>query len=357
MAMTHDYQQAAVNIARHPRASAALRPLIADVGRRSGEFPDFLANHVPMVLEAMGCLGASPERLREYGDHYNSAHAVPFPPPAVAPLSEDSWRSAIGQRSRETDLRDFFGDVVSHIGGDASIRRYLPTLFPGVAASATHGLMRLAYACLRNDENEIGIALGYWAATYLAFPAVPGTGPSTTDPLSLVLEMPAEPSFRNITVSSTLLWKWIENMGTLPAFQALLGRLEPSDALLPQVRSASLVLYAATMSFEALHAVTGAHWLRLVGPHLDNPGELVARWWEVVLSLYTKLDMPALPDAETVDGWRALAVPPDAEIAAAAIASNDEHDHSLVFSAFEEFKLTGDPLYRVVAARRVGLID
>ena len=36
-------------------------------------------------------------------------------------------------------------------------------------------------------------------------------------------------------------------------------------------------------------------------------------------------------------------------IAAAAVASDDEHDHSLVFSAFEEFRVFGDPLYKVVA--------
>ena len=49
-------------------------------------------------------------------------------------------------------------------------------------------------------------------------------------------------------------------------------------------------------------------------------------------------------------------MPSDAAIAAAAVASDDEHDHSLVFSAFEEFRVFGDPLYKVVAARRVGLL-
>jgi hypothetical protein len=340
----------------HPRANARLRPLIAEIGQKSAEFPLLLANHLPMVLEAMGRLGASPERLDAYATHYNSVHAVPPAPPAVAVLDETSWRSAIGQRERETDLRDFFIDVVSRIGGLAAIRQYIPVLAPGVAASATHGLMRLAYAVLRRDENEIGIALGYWAATYLAFPPARPHAAPTGDPVALVMEMPAESSFRNVTVSSTLLWKWIEHMGTLPAFQGLLGRLRPDDGLLSKVRQASLILYAGTMSFEALHAVTGSHWLRLVSPHLDAPGELVARWWEVVLSLYPKIGMPELPSAGTLEGWRKLAVPTDAEIAAVAVASDDEHDHSLVFSALEEFKLTGDPLYRVVAARRVGLI-
>lgn len=357
MALSMQFPESPVGtIVRHPRANAHLRPLIAEVGQRSGEFPHLLANHLPMVLEAMARLGASPERLDEYAAHYISAHAVPMPAPSVGPLTEATWQSALGQREREADLRDFFANVVADIGGSAAIAQYLPRLYPGVAASATHGLMRLAYAVLRRDETEIGVSLGYWAATYLAFPAAKPGGKPTSDPLELVLAMRPEPSFVGITVSSTLLWKWIENMGTLPAFQALLGRLTPDDDLLPKLRQASLALYAATMSFEALHAVTGSHWLRLVSPYLDEPGELVARWWEVVLSLYTKIGMPELPSAEVLDRWRALPVPSDAEIAAAAVASDDEHDHSLTFSALEEFKLTGDPLYRVVAARRVGLI-
>lgn len=108
---------ASSGICRHPTASARLRPLIAEVGQRSGEFPDFLANHLPMVLEAMGRLGATPERLEAYARHYTLAHAVPFPPPAIASLTDQTWRSALGQRERETDLRDYFADVVSNIGG------------------------------------------------------------------------------------------------------------------------------------------------------------------------------------------------------------------------------------------------
>lgn len=341
----------------HPRASTHVRRLIAEVGQRSGEFPDYLANHLPMVLEAMMRLGASPDRLSEYAEHYITAHAVPFPPPAIAPLDESTWRACLGQRERETDLRDFFAQRVAELGGRETIARYMPDLAPGIAASATHGLMRLAYAVLRRDETEIGIALGYWAATYLAFPAVPERLPDVSEPAELVLGMVGEPSFANVTVSSTLLWKWIEAMGEIPAFQQRLGRLVPSPDLLTKVRSASLVLYAGTMSFEALHAVTGSHWLRLVGPHVIDAPALVIRFWEVVLSLYPKIGMPPLPDQQWLARQRQLPVPPDSAIAAAAVASNDEHDHSLVFSALEEFRFTGDPLYRVLAARRVGLID
>ncbi len=336
----------------------AIAALIAQIGRRSGEFPDCLANHLPMVLEAMARLGASFARLEEYADQYIRVHAVPFPPSTGASLDEANWKDAIGDRQREADLRLFFAGVVKQIGRQAAVRRYVPLLAPAVAASATHGLMRLAYALMRGDDTEVANALGYWAATYLAYEGIPGDRIATvTDPLAHLLAMREEVAFRNVEAPTHLLWKWIEAMGRLPAFQDRLGRLVAAPDFLEQIRPASLLLYSSSMSFEALHAVTGCHWLRLVSPYLDEPQKLAMHFWEVVLALYTKIGMPLPPSPDVVAAWRVLPLPDDQEIAAAAVASDDEHDHSLVFSAFEEYRHTGDRLYKVVAARRVGLIN
>lgn len=340
------------------RTENCVRTLIADVGRRSGEFPVDLANHLPMVLEAMSRLGASPARLEDYAGHYTRVHAVPFPPPPVAPIGEATWLEALGHRERESDLRLFFEGIVGETGGPAAVRRYLPVLTPGVAASATHGLMRLAYALLRKDDAEVAAALGYWATTYLAYDSIPKDRIAhVTDPVAHLAAMAEEPELQNLEGPTHLLWKWIEAMGTVPAFQDRLGQIVARPDSLDRMRQGALALYAATMSFEALHAVTGCHWLRLVSPHLDEPQRLAVHFWEVVLALYTKIGMPPLPSAQALEAWRNLPLPGDQDIAAAAVASNDEHDHSLVFSAFEEYRQTGDRLYKVVAARRVGLID
>ena len=335
-------------------ASSSAASLIADVGRRSGEFPDYLANHLPMVLEAISRLGASPERLSDYARYYIETNKVPFPPRARERIDRSNWLSTLGDRSRESDYRDFFAEEVSRLGGREAIRSYVPVLQGGVAASATHGLMRLAYSVLRDDEVETGIALGYWAATYLALPVPRSSG--REDPVDLLASMRDVPSFRHVEPGSTLLWRWIQAMGGLQEFQELLGRVRTDATLLTAMREASLALYAGTMSFEALHALTGCHWLRLVSHCLDEPEKLAARFWEVVMALYAKIGLPELPTASQLGAWRSIEVPSDAEIAAVAVASNDEHDHSLVFSALEEFKTTGDPLYRVVAARKVRLL-
>ncbi|QWW71456.1 questin oxidase family protein [Rhizobium sp. WYJ-E13] len=342
---------------RDEATGTRLRELIADVGRRSGEFPDDLANHLPMVLEAMARLGAPAARLEAYAEHYTRSHAVPMQPPLISALDDATWRSALGRREREGDLRRYFTARVSKEGGSATALAVMPVLAPGVAASATHGLMRLAYAFLRNDDAEVAAALGYWAATYLAYKGIPAERmPDTTDPLACLIDMRADPALRNLDAPTHLLWKWIEAMGKLSAFRDRLGRLVAGPDFLDRIRPASLALYAGTMSFEALHAVTGCHWLRLVSPHIGEPQRLALHFWEVVMALYTKIGMPLPPTSGELEEWRHLPLPSDAEIAAAAVASDDEHDHSLVFSAFEEYRYTGDRLYKVVAARRVGLI-
>ena len=44
------------------------------------------------------------------------------------------------------------------------------------------------------------------------------------------------------------------------------------------------------------------------------------------------------------------------EIHREAITRDDEHDLSLSFSASEEFKRYGDPLYKYAAAKRLNLV-
>src|SRR4051794_21719766 len=133
----------------------------------SVEFPDRLANHVPMVLVALERLGASPERLWQwYQTYHDSNHLPPMPPP-VAPIERSNWQTALGDRSREADYRTFFEDEVRRLGIDSAIRIYLPGMVFGMAASAMHPLMRLAYGVLRKDQREVGTALGYWASCYL----------------------------------------------------------------------------------------------------------------------------------------------------------------------------------------------
>ena len=339
-----------------PDDEAQLERLLAEGRRFSGEFPTFLANHLPMVLVAMHRLGGSDERLAEYFTRYRDAHRLAPPPPPVAPIARANWSAALGERARETDYRSFFRDEVARLGARAATAAYLPTLLPGLAASATHGLMRLAYGVMRDDEAEIATALGYWAATYLELGAATGAAPIAADPAEVLLGMRSVESYRHIEPEIDLLWHFMRAVAAKPEFRAVVDALAIGPDTFARMRAASLALYAGTMDFCALHAVTGCHWLRLIRQVTPDPDLALRYFWQAIAALYPKIGFPDMPEAETLDGWRNLACPDWADIEAAAVRSDDEHDLSLVFSAREEFTMFGDRLYQVVAARRVQLI-
>jgi hypothetical protein len=335
---------------------ASLLMLKAAARRDSVEFPHFLSNHLPMILVAMERLGAPPDRLADFAQTYRTSNGLCAMPRAKAPLSAESWTSALGQRAREADLRAFFSQEVARHGADAVIAATVPRLAPGIAGSAFHPLMRLAYAVMAKDDEDIGIALGYWAATYLPLDAG-GSGPGVTaDPAEVLRLAAALPGLAEAKPETDLLWHTMRAVAAVPSFAGVASWLIIGGDTLDRMASASLALFAGTMSFEALHAVTGCHWLRLLRPVVPDISPLLRHFWVGIASLLPKMDFPEIPNPGQLAIWRAAPCPGWPDIKTAAIASDDEHDQSLTFSAFEECQHTGDTLYRFVAAKRLGLI-
>jgi Questin oxidase-like len=335
---------------------SGLETLLSRAREDSVEFPYLLANHVPMVLIALDRLGASPERLEQWYEQYREGNKLPPMPPPVAPIIRTAWAEALGDRAREADYRAFFIGETRRLGIGAVIRTYLPAMVDGLAGSATHPLMRLAYGVLKKDNEEVGTALGYWATCYLPLPPATGTAPDTDDPARVLVDVGHIEGIRSYEPETDLLWHNIRAVAALPGFRPVVDRLAFSADTPRRMAATSLALFAGTMDFTALHSVTGMHWLRLVSPHLENAEPFYRAFWQVIASLVPKIGFPALPTAEALEEMRSRQAPDWAEIKRAAIASDDEHDVSLVFSALQEEEVWKDPLYRVVAARRVGLI-
>lgn len=338
-------------------SASSLDALMAAMPAYGSEFSGTFANHAPMVLTALDRIGGNVARLSDFFDHYKDYKNLLPAPARVAPLDARTWPSAIGRREREADLRDLFAGEVRRLGIDGAIRTHLPRLAPGIAASAFHALMRLAYGVLRRSEEDVAVALAYWAATYLALPPATGAPPITDDPAE-VLVRTADIRALHALPLNELLWQNMRDAGAVPAFAPVVDWLEIGPDTMERMAATGLVLFAATQHFAALHVVTGLHWIRVVAPHAEEATvfTLLRVFWQGVAGLSGELGFPTLPDAATVARWRALPAPTWAEIHAAAAASYDEHDISLVFSAREEEAAWGDPLYRVVAARRLGLI-
>jgi hypothetical protein len=308
------------------------------------------------VLVALHRMGASPQRLAEWYEHYKVDHGLHAPAPPQAAINVEIWDEALGDRAREADYRAFFIGEIQRLGIDGSIRTYLPRLIQGIGGSALHPLMRLAYSVLKDDRKEAGTALGYWAACHLPLPGPTGAAPVTDDPAAVLAAMSDVSGIRSYKPETDLLWHNIREVAELPEFAPVIDRLRFSPETPRKMAETSLAVFAATMDFSALHAVTGMHWARLVSPHLDDPQPLYRAFWQVIAALVPKIGFPAVPTPEALADMRATPAPDWREIRDAAIASFDEHDVSLVFSASQEEEVWGDPLYRVVAARRVRLI-
>lgn len=331
--------------------------VLAEARDLSVEFGTDLANHLPMVLWAQHRLGGDAADAARFAAAYLAATGCRPPAPSPAPIEPPSaWDERLGDRRFETAYRTFFAAELERLGQTALLVRYLPALVPGIAASALHALMRLAYALDAESPEEVATALAYAATTYLPLGQGTGVAPRTADPGGVLALMAREPAFRDIACESPLLWHFMRRMAEEPAFAPVHDWLEVGPDTLARMARDSLRLYAATMDFSALHAVTGTHWLRLVLPHLDRPAPLIRAFWQAIAALYPKLGFPAPLDEAAAARMAELPCPDWGTIARAAVASSDEHDLSLVYSARVEQAEHGDRLYQVVAARRLGLI-
>jgi hypothetical protein len=138
-------------IASHRNAATqeGLERAVAWSRQWSAEFPFCLANHLPMVLVALHRMGASDDRLKAYCHIYREQNGLVPVPEAIGAITRDNWREFLGQREREADYRTFFTGEVARLGAAPAALLYLPQLMPGMAASATHAFMRMAYATIR----------------------------------------------------------------------------------------------------------------------------------------------------------------------------------------------------------------
>jgi hypothetical protein len=332
--------------------------LVARARQHSVEFAPFMANHLPMILVALDRLGASRGRLEAYFDTYSAANRlVEVDVPQVGCIDRSNWREFLGDRSRETDFRAFFAAQVHRLGARQVQDTYLAVLAPGVAASALHALMRLGYANLAADAEEVGVGLAYWATAFLPL-ANPGSRVATIqDPMEVLLGLRSRLTRTPPKPDIDLLWHFMRATAELPEFAPVPGALIMTPETLPRLRRVSLILLASTMTFEALHAVTGCHWLRLLPPQCPATFDIQSAFWTAIVSVYPKIGMPLPLGEEAIEAMRhAPSIPEWAEIASAAIRRDDEHDISLTFSAREEWAFTQDRLYQVVAAKRLGLI-
>jgi Questin oxidase-like len=137
--------------------------------RNHGLRPDFgggLANHVSMGLYSLSALGADAAQLERFADAHG-ARLEPLPAEPGPAIGADAWKARLGQRDAINGYRALFTQSIARHGRDATLRKYLPDLLPGIGCDAFHALIRTGYGVRFGDDREVADGLAYWAIAFV----------------------------------------------------------------------------------------------------------------------------------------------------------------------------------------------
>lgn len=292
------------------------------------EYGGALASHVPMGLQALHAMGASPARLDEFARR----------------ASEAEFRGEAGGADfgEFHALRAGFARTIGREGRDAALRRALPALMPGVAAAAFHGAIRTAHAIEAGHDGELAAALAYWSWRSQPLAEPPAGAPLAFADWAARLVLRA-PAWRHESRSIAL--RMAAAVDSAP-YRELGAALEPVPDLLQRLAAFAAERYAATANFTVLHMVTGLRALRVVSRWLDDvDAALLVR---AFVAAYLAARVPAAPPMppRRAGGWP--------EILAAACRSDDPHAIKLVHACREQETAYGPGPWLEAAAVAVG---
>ncbi|WP_340378744.1 questin oxidase family protein [Streptomyces sp. SS7] len=328
--------------------------------RTGPEFEGWLTNHGPMAVESMVRRGHA-RQVHRWLDLY--MRRLDDRPRGTAPITADGWRTALGDPHRLGDWIVFFEREVIEQPWRTVLETWWPRLLPGIAAGATHGVIRTGHAvhALLDHEDaprlaELGQALGYWAARWQPVAFTPPSG--TADPASALAAVPRVPD------QSAGINHRLDHLTDLTGWPTALAALTPAaDAeqarhLLADLTAAAGVRYlpnAHGSPVMLVHAVTAPMAVLRTLPALPR-----AQW---VMSLHAAWAASA---AVTAAYTPTTPAPPDHlpsapesadEVFTLAVHHQDEHVIKLADTCVDIHHRTGDPDVLASVIRAAELID
>ena len=303
------------------------------------EWHERLSNHGPMVVESMIRHGHATAAGRWLDNYETKLDPMPT---ASRRIPADDWRSALGDPARLGDWLGFFDNQLADASWQQVLARWWPELLPGLAASATHSVIRLGHVVrtLRIDgESEFRLqefaqSLAYWAGRWMPVP-----GRVRTD------------AGADLAVALTRL----PALGIRGAFPDLLQQLGTSD-LWPQCASVRVsdtpdeveqqlkaLVTAATLHYGShgqqnpimlVHAATAPNAVLRILPSLPRElwaSSLHAAWTAsaAITTIYNPKDLP--PDQAHLEKLHPQ------EVFDRAVEHGDEHVIKLADTALDSY--------------------
>jgi hypothetical protein len=323
--------------------------------RTGPEFGGGLSNHGPMAVEALVRLGFE--------------DAIPGWVSGYLPRLEDrpgaggriaNWREALGDQRRVGDWTAYFEHRLTEAAWRDVLAEWWPRLVPGLAAGATHGVIRTAHAVRGMAELETGTrraelahALAYWAAAYHELPGTPRTaGRRSLE--AAVAALPALAGPRTGLIKDNL-----GALATVPEFAGAVTALRPpvdvqaethelartfAGVFLARGRRAPITFLHAVTAPVAVASVLGELPVACRRPTYDA-------LWQVTAAIHS-----AYSAGTTVEPPPSHDPPSAGDLAEQAVANGDEHAIKLTEACLREHTRTADPVFLHAAARGIELL-
>ncbi|MCX4387534.1 questin oxidase family protein [Micromonospora peucetia] len=332
--------------------------------RTGPEYEGWLSNHGPMAVEALVRHGHERGVHRWLDAYLGRLDELPR---GLRPIED--WREALGDPKRAGDWLTHFDRELRERPWREVLGTWWPRLLPGIAAGATHGVIRVGHAvrALRTPARlpgiatgeapesperlaELGQALGYWAARWQAVPGVDRpTDAATADP-DVAAALAGLPRIADRTGGIR------ERLGRLPAvpeWPAAVAALRPARTPAEAERDLIALVHGASLDYlrsghaepvMLVHAVTAPTAVLRTLPALDRAlwaPSVTAAWsaTAAVTSVYAS-PQPAAPPA--------VAGGDPAEVFARAARHGDAHVVKLADAVLDAHAASGDD--RVLAA-------
>ena len=306
-------------------------------------------NHAPMVVEALCALGR-PDTVPSWLERYRS-RMLPRPVDGN-PIEPRVWRSALGQRDRFAAWSNHFAKELAQMPWPQALDLWTGRLAPGVAAAATHGVIRVGHAvrALNARETpqrrrELADALASWATTYFELRGDIGSG-GTVTPREALARIAIVPAERRPSGNITEALKGLRGTPGIAQTIAMIDLSGDIDALLATLTELFARVYLANVTntlsaIVFIHGVTSLTALGHIAPHVsDTTARSLLRYgWLTGCGLYACY------------GGRGLAAAATAEtsnndiLIARAVAHGDEHVIKFTEACLTRNRLSPSPIY------------
>ncbi|MFF5054323.1 hypothetical protein ACFY1S_14185 [Micromonospora sp. NPDC000663] len=318
--------------------------------RTGPEYEGWLSNHGPMAVEALTRHGHQ-QRVHRWLDGYLGR--LDELPRGLHPIAD--WRTALGDAKRAGDwLAHFDSELREHPWREV-LGTWWPRLLPGIAAGATHGVIRVGHAvrALEADDTtphritELAQALGYWAARWQP---VPGADRLVADPTAAREQVDIDAALAGVPRIDDQSGGVRDRLGRLarvPRWEPALAALRPARTPAEAQRGLTTLVHRAGLNYlryghaspvMLVHAVTAPTAVLRTLPALDRAlwaPSLAAAWaaTAAMTSVYAPTDGIAPPTVTA-------ATP--AEVFARAARHGDEHVVKLADAVLDAHAATGD---------------